>query len=331
MTKNKKQNKKQAKNQPQPKKLETIGENDSFKLTFKWSQVEPIYQKFFQQALTNFKTPGFRKGKAPAKLAEKKLDQGQLFERTLQQLLPKAYVDYVKEHKIKPLTEPEFRPIKLNKGEDWEVEVFYASKPDVKIKGYKKIVKTAKKKADETIKEMEEKRKKQADEQKKKEKADKKDDKKKKSKKKPSSELSDQQKKDVRTQTIFKHLAQELEPVIPELLIKQNTRREIQTLQNRLKQLNIEMDQYLASQGLNFDQLASRMAFNSLSQLQVEFLLDAIAQKEEIEATDQDVKEKIEKIEDKKTREKMAEDEGYQNYLKSIIVKQKVIDHLLQI
>ncbi|MBD3250718.1 MAG: hypothetical protein GF381_04090, partial [Candidatus Pacebacteria bacterium] len=143
--------------------------------------------------------------------------------------------------------------------------------------------------------------------------------------------LSEQQKKDIQIQAIFKQLTKELKPVIPELLIKQNTRREIENFQRRLKQLNIEVDDYLASQGINFDQLASRMAFSSLSQLQVEFLIDAIATKEKIEASDKDIKNKLEQIEDKKTRDKMTKDEGYQNYLKSIIIKQKVIEHLLSI
>ncbi|MBD3250414.1 MAG: hypothetical protein GF381_02490, partial [Candidatus Pacebacteria bacterium] len=151
-----------TKKQNQPEKLETVGENQSFEIILEWSQVEPVYQKVLKQAVTQVKMPGFRKGKAPAKIAENKLDQVKLINLTLQELLPKAYVDQIKSKKIKPLTEPEFKPIKLEKNQDWVVEAVYAIKPEINLKDYQKIVKKAKKEAQKTIKEMEEKQTKQA-------------------------------------------------------------------------------------------------------------------------------------------------------------------------
>lgn len=319
-----KNNKKQSQ---KPQKPAAVADNTSFDLSFKWQDIEPVYKKVLKNAAKNVKLPGFRKGQAPSKLAEEKIGLDHLFEHTLQQVLPEKYIKKIEADKLKPLTQPEFKPVKLKKGEDWIIKAIFAQKPEIDVKGYKKTVKKAKKEAEKTLDEMKKEIEKKAKDQAKKNK-DKKD---KEDKKKKPIEITDKQKKDVTIQTIFKHLVEKLEPKIPELLIKQNTRRELRNLQDRLKQLNIEFEDYLKSQKISFDQLASRMSFNSLSQLQVEFLIDAIAQKEEIKAEEKDVQERLEKIEDEQMRKRMKKDKGYQNYLKSLIIKEKVMDHLLDL
>ena len=78
-------------------------------------------------------------------------------------------------------------------------------------------------------------------------------------------------------------------------------------------------------------QLTTRLVQSSLNQLQVEFLLNAIAEKEDIEVSDQAVEERIEQVEDDKTKDRMKQDHHYQNYLRSVLLKQKVIDYLLEL
>jgi trigger factor len=43
---------------------------------------------------------GFRKGKAPRKLVEEKVDKEKLQEETLKKMLPTAYLEAIKEHNL---------------------------------------------------------------------------------------------------------------------------------------------------------------------------------------------------------------------------------------
>ncbi|MEA2056868.1 MAG: trigger factor [Patescibacteria group bacterium] len=343
MTKKKTQNKTKIDNsakktqqkQQQPKEAAYISENSTIKITIPWSKVKPIYQQTLKKQAKKLKIDGFRKGKVPLHIAEKKLNQESLFQATLRKLLPEYYQQAIKKQKKKPLTAPEFQGISINKNNNWEIKAYFAEKPEIELRNYKKVVKKAKKQADDLIKKAE---KEEADLQKKKEKdskakkkiSTKKSEKKDKNPQKKT-DLSAAQKKDITMQTIFQKLIGAIEPKIPELLVKQQTEKELRNLEQKLKQLKIDIKDYLKSQNLTQQQLVSRLAFSSLNQLQVEFLLEKIAQENNIKAKQKEIDKKIESIGDKKVQELMRKGDHYQNYLRSIIVKQKVIDYLLQV
>ncbi len=322
MSKDNKKTKKQDQKQDSPK---YITDNSSVEITIKWEEVQPIYQKTLKKLAKNLKLKGFRKGKVPLKIAEEKIDPNKLYNAVLQQVLPKHYQEAIEANKAKPLTEPEFQPISLNKDNDWIIKAYYAEEPEIKLKGYKKVVKKALKKAEKHIKETEKQAKEEAKKDKEKNKKKKKD-----GEKQAPTELTDAQKKDIKVQALFRELIKELAPQVPELLLRQNTRREIQKLQQQLKQLNIQLEDYLKSRGMNEQQLTSQMAMTSLNQLQGEFLLNAIAQKENIEVKDKEIDKRIAEVEDEKVKDRLKKDNYYQEYLKSVMLKQKTIEWLLE-
>jgi len=310
------------------KQTQYIADNKSIDITIKWSEVEPVYQKVIKKLAKNLKLKGFRKGKVPLKVAEEKLDPNKIYNYVLQELLPQHYKEAMEEAKAKPLTEPEFQPISLNKDNDWIIKAYYAETPEIELKSYKKVVKKALKEADKNIKEVEKKQaeaRKKAEKEAKEEKNDKK-----KADKKPAG-LTDTQKKDMKVQALFSALIKELEPQVPELLLRQNTRREIQRLQQQLKQLNIKLEDYLKSRGMTEQQLASQMAMTSLNQLQGEFLLNAIAEKEKLEVKDKEVDARIDEIDNKEAQEKLRNDKYQQEYLRAVMLKQKTIEFLLEL
>ncbi len=336
MNKNKTQTKSKQNNnkkQQKPEQAKYIADNSTLEITIPWSKIEPVYEKTLKSQAKEMDVEGFRKGKVPIKIAEKKIGLEKLFQATLRKLLPEYYQKAIKDADKKPLTSPEFQGISLNKGNDWVVKAYFAEKPEIKLGNYKKAVKQAKKTAQEKIKKaQEQKAKQQAEKQAQEEKSD---DQEKKEKtndeKKEESGLSDKQKKDITIQTIFEKLIELTEPKIPELLVKQQTQREIKNLKQRLSQLKVELEDYLKSQNLSEQQMVSRMAYSSLNQLQVEFLMEAIAEREEVKVEQKEVDERIKQVEDEETQEKMRQDESYQNYLKSVIKKQKIMDRLLDL
>lgn len=310
---------------------EIIAENQSFEITLSWDKVKPVYYKKLQKEAKQLKLKGFRKGKVPTELAEKKVNQEKLMNLVLQELLPEAYQKGLEENQHQPLTRPQFQALSVNKGNDWKIKAIFAEKPEIDLKNYKKITQKAKEEAEKKIEEQEKEQEKQQAEQEKKAKSKKDNKNEKKAKQRKTEKLSEQQKQDIKVQTIFSKLVQELKPQVPEMILRQSTERELQNLKQRMQQLNVTLEDYAQSYNMTMEQLTSQVALSSLNQLQVEFLLGAIAEQEKIQVTDEDVEQRINQVEDEQMKAKMAQDKNYQNYLKSILLKQKVIQHLLEL
>src|SRR6266550_998305 len=66
---------------------------------------------------------GFRKGKAPKEMAANRLNPEQIREDVLKRLLPQAYIEAVKEHKLNPIMNPKMHVEKIDEGNDC---VFFA-------------------------------------------------------------------------------------------------------------------------------------------------------------------------------------------------------------
>jgi len=95
---------------------------------------------------------GFRKGMAPISKVESSIPQDKLNEHILSHILPSAFADSVKEEHLKPAMYPKFEAIKIGQGSDWEIKAITCELPEVKLKDYKKKLKS--KTVDEAIKEL---------------------------------------------------------------------------------------------------------------------------------------------------------------------------------
>ena len=82
------------------------------------------YERVIAETIKNTEIKGFRKGHAPRKLVEAKLDRNQTFSHALQHLLPKEYQAAVNELGLKPVVYPQ---IKIEKGKESEDWVFIAT------------------------------------------------------------------------------------------------------------------------------------------------------------------------------------------------------------
>jgi len=105
---------------------------------------------------------GFRKGKAPDALVEKKYSS-LIQERLLRKLITEAYIQAIKEKKLTPVVNPDVYDVNFDDGE-LKFKIYIELKPEVKLKKYKDIpVKRVKpepvseKKVDEVLKEWEKK------------------------------------------------------------------------------------------------------------------------------------------------------------------------------
>src|SRR3954469_18747921 len=93
----------------------------------------------FKKLAKEVRIPGFRPGKAPRQLLEKRLGTDIAREQALQDALPQYYVDAVNEHDVDVIAAPE---IKLVAGEtegDVEFDAVVEIRPQVRLLGYDEL------------------------------------------------------------------------------------------------------------------------------------------------------------------------------------------------
>lgn len=313
-------------------KESALAPNEKVTLTIAWADALKSYQKHLRLAAKNFKAEGFRQGKAPLALVEKQVGNEAIIEATLRELIPHLYetaVQAVAENK-KPITMPEFHPVKLNKGEDWIVEAEYAAFPVIDVKNYKKAVANGNKTAAQFIKEREEALLKEAAAAKKEKKTSEPEAKPASTSEQPTP-LTENEKNEIRLQHIFQALVSELKPTIPELLLRQETQAEFERLVEQLKQYQIKLEDYLARREITLEVLSNELASGVLGRLQVDFILASISQLEKLTVSEEKLEAAFQKITNLEVREKMRQDQNYTTQLKANLLQQVTLDFLLKL
>ncbi len=91
--------------------------------------------KVFRQKAKNINVPGFRKGKAPRAIIEKMYGAGIFYEDAINDLIPDAYSEALKESALETVGQPEFDIVSLDdNGLVLSAKVYV--KPEVEIKDY---------------------------------------------------------------------------------------------------------------------------------------------------------------------------------------------------
>lgn len=305
-----------------------ISENS--KVTFKIEQklVATTYQTVLKNFAKTTAAPGFRKGKAPLEIVESIVGRLKLLEKTFEKVAPNAYYDAVIKEKRHPLTNPEFNPLKLDMDADWEIEAFFAEKPTITLGDYKATVKKAIKSAQVEIEET-------AKAKKEKEAAEK--DKKAESEAEKSEKVKEalakqqaQFERETKLKHIFKELVATIKPTVPELLVRQETRYELDNLMRQLEQFGMKLEQYVARRQMTTEALSKELAATALGRLQLEFVLGAIANEQNYTASHDEVDQMIQTVTDEKLRAQLHENAEYRQQVEASVIRQKVIDFLLQ-
>ncbi|HZG73901.1 MAG TPA: trigger factor, partial [Chondromyces sp.] len=91
----------------------------------------------FKKVVKNINVPGFRKGKMPRALFEKRFGVESLYQDALDIILPDAYGKAVEEAGIEPVDRPEIDVEQLEKGKELIFKATVTVKPEVKLGEYK--------------------------------------------------------------------------------------------------------------------------------------------------------------------------------------------------
>jgi len=74
---------------------------------FSWDEVEKASDKAYRKLVQKVDVPGFRRGKAPRSLMERRLGKEYIYQEGLDDLMTETYRNALKEHDITPLAQPE--------------------------------------------------------------------------------------------------------------------------------------------------------------------------------------------------------------------------------
>lgn len=266
-------------------------------ITIPWADIATRYEQAIVAAVQNAELPGFRKGKAPRKAVEEKLDKTKIYEEVLKDLLPKAYNETVTQQKIRPVVTPKVELKEANEGKDWIVRALTSEKPAITLGEYRKAIqdmKTAKQKKIWIPGKDEPKQEDQKDQ-------------------KPTLD------------ELLKALYEHVTINIPGLLLEHEVNRLLSDLIDQTKKLGLTVEQYLASTNRSPESIKKEYEEQARRTLALEFALEEIADKEGILVSDDDIETVIKTG---KTDEEKKSLEGQKYYLASLLRRQKTLDFL---
>ncbi|WP_295649330.1 trigger factor [uncultured Dietzia sp.] len=104
-----------------------------------FAELEPDFDKAYKALAGQVNIPGFRKGKAPAKLLESRIGRPAVLEQVINDMIPARYSAAIEEHDLKVLAQPEIEVTKL---EDNDVVEFTAEvdvRPEITLPKYEEL------------------------------------------------------------------------------------------------------------------------------------------------------------------------------------------------
>src|SRR3989344_5117770 len=240
----------------------------TLKITVPWPEVKKTQEEVLGEMAKNADLPGFRKGKAPKKIVEENLDKTRVREEVLRHVLPKAYIDAVREHNLKPIIDPKVHVKPLEDEKNWEFEAVTCEEPKVDLGDYKTKVKsvTAKSKIIVPGKESE------------------------------GPKLDD----------VIKALLEAVSVKLPKILVDYETDKLLSQTLDEIKKLGLTLDQYLASTRKNAEMLRLEYEGKALNDLKLEFALRKVAEAEKITVGDGDLQKTIDKAKTEEEKKKIT-------------------------
>lgn len=98
--------------------LESSAVERTVEIQVESKRVDSSYERQMQRILREIKLPGFRKGKAPRKMAERYANPQALQQGVFDDVVVSAYQEAVTTHKLAPITQPRVELVQMEQGKD---------------------------------------------------------------------------------------------------------------------------------------------------------------------------------------------------------------------
>ncbi len=220
-----------------------------------WNDVKKTREEVVSEYAKSAQVPGFRKGKAPKKIVEEKIDDEKVKEEVLRKLLPQFYLQAINENKINPVMAPRIHVEKLEEGKDWQFLALTAEAPEIDLGTYKENIKKITAKSKIIV---------------------------------PGKEQAE-----VSFDNIVKELLSSTTVKIPKIIIEQEVDRLLSQTLDEVRKLGLTLDQYLGSTGKTAQDLRKEYEIKAENDIKLEFVLQKVAEAEHITVEDKEVEEAI--------------------------------------
>jgi len=262
--------------------------------------IQKSFSEFLAEAIQKVEVSGFRKGKAPKKLAEEKIDKNKIYELIIQELVPEAYLAAVKENQLKPIISPKIELLKAKENEDWEIRATTAEAPKIELNDYREIVRKALAPAKLWTPEKGE---------------------------KPDSEKKTEATQEEKIQKTIEILLKNFSFSLPQVIVEDELNRSLTNLLNQVNSLGMTVEQYLQSSGKTSSQLREEYQSKIEGELRLLFILSEIANREKIKISDQEIESLAKASGDEKLSRQLS-DPLQKEYLKGILARRKALETL---
>jgi trigger factor len=271
-----------------------------YDVTVPQKDIQKHYEETFKKHAGNLTVEGFRKGKAPAEIAEKHISKEHVYNDALNALLPEIYKELVTQENIKPVTAPKVELVEAKDGQDWIIRFTVAEKPKVNLKSYKtaieKLSKESKKDAIWTP-----------------------------GKEKETKPEDTEAQKREHLNKVFETLLKETEVEISDIILEEEVSKRLTQLVDDVRKIGLTIENYLKSKNETIDTMKAKIQKEVEEMYKLEYVLDEIATVEKITVEQKDLDQVFENIKDPKGLES-AKQNAY--FYASLMKRQKTLDLL---
>jgi trigger factor len=311
-------------------------------ITVPWADLEPKWNETLQRLANEVELPGFRKGQAPVQMVEQNLGS-KVQDELLKIAMPQALIDALQGSDVVPIDYPKYELHSFAKGQDLSFKATVTEKPKIEIGDYKTLQvqrPVQKQVTDEDVNKL-------VDELFKRWKArgaqapagqaqpsgivdaqgnpttssETPDDNF--AKAVGANDLADLRAKikaDLENEAKYNNeldfeeaILQQVETVtkveVPEILVQDELNRMLVSLQRRVAEMGLLLEDYLKSQNKTLDSLKTEWRPQAEKNVKMELGLSEIAGKENIDITDAELQAEIDKIQDAKLKAQFEQQE----------------------
>ncbi|GHO68987.1 trigger factor [Ktedonobacter sp. SOSP1-52] len=104
-----------------------------------WDEMEKASDKAYKKIVKQVDIQGFRRGKAPRSMIERRLGKEYIYQEGLDELISEAYRDTLVEHEIVPITQPTLDAPSIEMGEPYHFKITVPIVTPVELGDYKSV------------------------------------------------------------------------------------------------------------------------------------------------------------------------------------------------
>lgn len=111
-----------------------------------WQEFKGFYNEALESLAKQIKIDGFREGKVPIAMVEKKVGQASILEEAVNLAIEKKYPEILKDNNFEPIASPKAEILKLAFGNDFSFKITVEVLPEITLPDYKEITQGVEKK-----------------------------------------------------------------------------------------------------------------------------------------------------------------------------------------